>query len=58
MKEIVRPGGRIVIVVPHEVNVSVNRDDINTHLFTWPGSKYLELQKLFGWKNFQGLQTV
>lgn len=35
MKRVVRPNGKIVIVVPHEVNADVNENDINMHLFTW-----------------------
>ena len=34
-KRVVRSGGKIVIVVPHEVSEVVNKDDINMHLYTW-----------------------
>ena len=35
MKRIIRPDGRIVIVVPHEVDSKYNQSDNNMHLFTW-----------------------
>jgi SAM-dependent methyltransferase len=31
----VRPGGRLVFVVPHEIRSRYATDDINQHLYTW-----------------------
>jgi len=31
----VRPGGRLVFVVPHEIRSRYAHDDINQHLYTW-----------------------
>lgn len=31
----VRPGGRFVFVVPHEIRSRYKTDDINQHLYTW-----------------------
>jgi len=31
----VRPGGRLVFVVPHEIRSRYEHDDINQHLYTW-----------------------
>ena len=35
MKSKVKNGGRVVIVVPHEIRSKVSADDINMHLYTW-----------------------
>lgn len=35
MKRICRRNGKIILVVPHEVNSKVKENDINMHLYTW-----------------------
>lgn len=34
-KRVVKNGGKIVLVVPHEISGQINPCDINHHLFTW-----------------------
>lgn len=35
LKRIVRPGGKIVIVVPHEISEKINPKDPDHHIYTW-----------------------
>lgn len=49
-KRVVKSGGRIVIVVPHERTRKVNDEDINMHLYTWSPQNMYNLCKVCGWK--------
>ena len=35
MKRVVKPQGKIIIVVPHEVKGKVIEDDVDKHIYTW-----------------------
>lgn len=45
MKRILRNGGRMVLVVPHEVSARINCEDVNMHLYTWSPQNFYNLLK-------------
>lgn len=47
-KRIVKENGRIVVVVPHEISRTINKEDINMHLFTWSPQNLFNLFKECG----------
>ena len=57
-KRVVRPGGKIVLCLPHEVGSKVRSDDINMHLYTWSPQNLYNLLSVNGLKVIECKRVV
>lgn len=49
-KRVVKPGGKIVLCVPHEIGKRVNRNSKDMHLYTWAPQNMYNLLRVSGFK--------
>ncbi|MCM1262525.1 MAG: class I SAM-dependent methyltransferase [Butyrivibrio sp.] len=49
-KRVVKTGGKMVLVVPHEMSRTIKDEDRHKHLYTWTPQNMYNLCKLCGWE--------